>query len=123
MAANDNADSNARRRRARWRFSDGTEVELGGAVVGDSEFAKRLQHQLGHDAFAVPHVQIWPPPGGRFPLDVNHSGFVNAWLAEELDRWIRIGGHELALTSRPKRLRRLPPPPWNPDDLVPGRVY
>lgn len=90
-----------------WRFSDGTTVELGGAVEGPSSIAQRLRADL-----PTPRpVSIWPPPGGQVELDVDDPALLDAYLRAQLDLWTRLDGLKLTL-ARPDGIPDLPPPPW-----------
>ena len=102
-----------------WRFSDGTEVDPGGEVRGTSLFAQSLRASLEWGA----SIQIWAPPSNRVELDLTHTGHINQWLNEAIDRETRIKGNKLTMTERHSPLQELPPPPWKPEDLVEGRVY
>lgn len=102
-----------------WRFSDGTEVDPGGEVRGVSLFAQSLRASLEWGV----GIQQWPQPSERVALDPNHTGHINQWLNEALDRETRIHGRPLRMTERHSPLEPLPEPPWTTDDLVEGRVY
>lgn len=97
-----------------WRFSDGTEVDPGGEVRGVSLRAS-LEWGVA--------IQQWPQPSERVALDPNHTGHINQWLNEALDRETRIKGNKLTMTERHSPLQELPPAPWKVDELVEGRVY
>jgi hypothetical protein len=103
-----------------WRFSDGTTVELGGNVEGDSYFAQHLRGKLDEGA----SVMVWPPPGGDIELDAGDAALLNAWLDDRVDWLTRVQGSKVKLTERPEGIPPLPPPPWAPDPDAPAdRVY
>ena len=102
-----------------WAFSDGTTVALGGNIEGASVLAQRLRSDLAGGVM----VSIWPEPGGRVPLDPNDAALLDAWLSHEID-WRQYARKlDITMTKRPDGIPALPPPPWDPADHVPGRVY
>lgn len=99
-----------------WRFSDGTTVGLGGSVEGATILAQQLRETLRRPQVLV---EIWPPPGGSVPLDVNDAALLDAWL-----QWEMRDRRRLPLTlTRPDNVPALPPPPWADQPHEPGRVY
>jgi|GEM_PF-2468890 len=102
-----------------WRFSDGTEVTLGGTVAGATVLARRLREQLA-DGSAT--ARVWPPPGGEVQVDPTDAAIVDRWLQDELDFWVRCRGLELTL-ERPDDVPPLPAPPWAGKPLEEGMLY
>lgn len=77
----------------RWRFADGTEVQLGGKVEGQSKLARRLREQLE----LLPEgrardVPLDPEPAGGERLVLSSPYHIDAWCRD----WGRILGVELA---------------------------
>jgi hypothetical protein len=104
-----------------WKLSDGTTVELGGSVEGDSVLAQRLRYRLERGGV---RVTIWPPPGGDVELDPADAALLNAWLDAEIEWLERVRGSTVKLTERPEGIPPLPPPPWKSDPDAPAdRVY
>lgn len=95
-----------------WRFSDGTEVEPGGVIRGDSVFAQRLRVWLPGAS-----TTIWAQPSSAVDVDPNDTGLLNAWLNEMLDRENRIEKNPVKLTQRHDDVSELPPPPWAGKEL------
>lgn len=94
-----------------WRFSDGTTVELGGNVDGDTVLAQRLRQKLKGRVL----VDVWPPPGGALELNANDPALLDAWLRHELDVLVRLRDLKVTL-KRPQGIPDLPPPPWASDE-------
>jgi hypothetical protein len=107
-------------KRAMWRFSDGTEVEPGGAIRGASVFAQRLRDELSNGIAAV---TIWAQPSNSVEVDPNDTGLLDAWLKHMLDRETRLLGHPVRMTKRHDDIGDLPDPPWEPGSLDPNAVY
>ena len=104
-----------------WTLSDGTTVELGGKVEGDSVVAQRLRYLVERGGS---RVSIWPPPGGDVELDPDDAALLDAWLTAELEWMRRVEGREITVSGRPDGVPPLPPPPWTPDPDAPAdRVY
>lgn len=101
-----------------WRFSDGTEVEPGGKIRGDSVFAERLRAWL-----PLASVTIWAQPSSAVDVDPNDTGLLNAWLDEMLDRENRIEENRVKLTERHDEISPLPPPPWAGKELPSDVVF
>lgn len=90
-----------------WRFSDGTQVELGGEVEGASLFAQELRRELARGDVQVP---VWPEPSQGIPLDVNDTALMHAWLRHRSSipsrAWMMV-----RMTDQPRDIPPLPPPP------------
>jgi hypothetical protein len=99
-----------------WEYSDGTTVELGGSVTGDSYLAQFLREELA----SRPVVRIYPPPGGDVDLDTRDAAQLNAWLVQQLEWLTRVRKVTVELTSAPQGI---PPLPVRAGEHVPGRVY
>lgn len=70
-----------------WRFSDGTTLEQGGAVHGDSPLAASLRFGLGGVADGLPlSVSMWPEPGGSVQLDPRDIGVLDVWARSVAQR-------------------------------------
>ena len=103
-----------------WRFSDGTTVELGGNVEGDTFFAQYLRNEIVEGDT----VMVRPPPGGDLPLDAADAALLNAWLDQRVEWLTRVQGSTVKLTERPEGIPPLPPAPWKSDPDAPAdRVY
>jgi hypothetical protein len=103
-----------------WKLSDGTTVELGGNVEGDSVLAQRLRYRLERGD----RVSVWAPPGGDVELDPADAALLNAWLDAEIEWHTRVQGSTVKITERPEGIPPLPPPPWTLDPEAPAdRVY
>ncbi|MFO7178992.1 MAG: hypothetical protein DIU78_009860 [Pseudomonadota bacterium] len=85
-----------------WRFSDGTTVELGGNVEGDTYFAQRLRAELPERAT----VSIWPLPSDAVPFDRSDPALLDAMLTH----FARSEG--VRIVQRPEGIPPLPAPPW-----------
>ena len=103
-----------------WRFSDETEVDPGGEVRGASLFAQRLRHRL---ETGRARVTLWAQPSDSVDVDLAHTGHLDLWLRTMLDRENRIEGNPVRMVEHHSPLMPLPAPPWEPSDLVEGRVY
>lgn len=99
-----------------WEYSDGTTVELGGKVEGDTYFAQFLREELA----TFPTVVVRPHPGGDDPLNPDDPAHLNAWLAQRLEWLTRVRGSTVTLTAAPADI---PPLPAFEYEHVPGRVY
>lgn len=99
-----------------WEYSDGTTVELGGSVTGDSFFAQYLREEID----TSPMVVVRPHPGGADPLKPDDPAQLNAWLAQRLEWLTRVRGSTVTLTAAPPDI---PPLPEFRYEHVPGRVY
>lgn len=96
-----------------WTFSDGTTVEIGGAIEGATLLAQELRAAL-----PTAWVQVWPYPSSPRRLRADDPAMLEAWLRNELhDR----RGSGLKLKS-PEDVPPLPAPPW-PTVSAPGVVY
>lgn len=101
-----------------WRFSDGTTVELGGAVEGPTLLAQRLRERLGR----IEQLKIWPPPSEAIDFDKGDPALLNFFLESELDFWTRVRELPLKL-ERPDGIPSLPPPPWDPATFDAEAIY
>jgi hypothetical protein len=95
----------------KWRFSDGTVVELGGNVEGATYFAQAIRSLI---ADPRTHVAIWPEPTETVPLDVDDPAIFDRFLRTEMGApnrsWMM-----LELLEAPE-VPALPDPPWDDDE-------
>jgi len=93
-----------------WRIADGTRIELGGRVTGDSAFARELRQR-----FALRlDVDLYPPPGGNVPFDPNRPHLVDV-AVRTLARQ-----HRLEVLEAPEVTY---PPDPRAHNAPPGAVY
>lgn len=89
------ANSGAPRGTMIWEYSDGTKVELGGRIIGDSPFAQDLRRILPLD-----WVELGPHPSPSVPLDPSDATHLDVWLNGMA--WIYRA--ETRLVRRPKNI-------------------
>jgi hypothetical protein len=65
---------------SKWVFSDGTEVETGAVVRGESGLALRLRQSL---AAGAPRVEVVAAPAGTVPLDSRSDWLLHRWLTNQ----------------------------------------
>lgn len=88
-----------------WRLSDGTTVELGGNVDGDSYVAQWLRAELD----TYPFVTLGTEPCEPTPLNVADAAQVNRWLDDAVDVLRRVQRRDIRVTARPDDIPPLPP--------------
>lgn len=79
-----------------WRFADGTEVQLGGKVEGQSKLARTLREQL----VLLPEGRAREVPMSAPPADGERLVLSSPY---HMDAWCRMWGQQLSvsLTSAP----------------------
>jgi hypothetical protein len=61
-----------------WRFADGTELELGGVVRGETDLARALRVDVADVRRGYPPGVYRVAPGFE-PLDLNDAELVSSW--------------------------------------------
>ncbi len=88
-----------------WILSDGTEVDLGGRVRGDSSLADALkQDVVGRKRGRPTWVLVGPIPGPRVRLQLDDPALVDAWIRQVAVRYdvTVMSGPEIEPIKRPE---------------------
>lgn len=101
-----------------WVMSDGTEIDLGGEVRGESAFAKDLREEFKAYEEWGASVSVYPEPGGGLPLDINDPTLLEMFIRQQGNGGWRT--EKVAIVSAPEFERRVFPP--RPDNTPPGAV-
>ena len=84
---------------AKWTFADGTTLETGGRILGDSDFAEDLREQVRQKA----GVHALPVPMPTVPLDVRSDYLLDLFARQ---RAVRVRtDYERTIDDAPASLR------------------